>query len=204
MEKFDHYFRNHIAVKTELDTVTIVDYYDPEKRYEYNLRYIFDKKNSSLTITGDFGELVARNFYNMGEWDTFYSYYTDNLGYFLEKLQCSSRPTHYHDYEMAKQEILKEFFDDIDYDELDIDDEFLLDDLFENFDQEKGFTHIPEEFFERFSLEKEEYEIYNFLSTAGRYVDDVFELYLDAYSRAYEYLKEVENGTTQNVQQENH
>ncbi|WP_375708729.1 hypothetical protein PJ261_08315 [Streptococcus dysgalactiae] len=86
MKKFDHYFSNHIAVKTELESATIVDYYNPEKGYEYNLRYIFDKKNSSLAITGDFGELVARNFYNMGEWDTFYKHYTDDLGFLFHGL----------------------------------------------------------------------------------------------------------------------
>ncbi|HEL1339763.1 TPA: hypothetical protein TVS29_000619, partial [Streptococcus equi subsp. zooepidemicus] len=89
MPNFDHCFSNHIAEKIELDTLTIIDYYNPEKGYEYNLRYIFDKKNSSLAITGDFGELVARNFYNMGEWDTFYKHYTEDIGYFLEKILCS-------------------------------------------------------------------------------------------------------------------
>lgn len=34
MTTFDHYFSNHIAVKTELESVTIVDYYNPEKCYE--------------------------------------------------------------------------------------------------------------------------------------------------------------------------
>ncbi|HGD6901279.1 TPA: hypothetical protein ACI0CI_000303 [Streptococcus agalactiae] len=200
MKKFDHYFSNHIAVKNESDTVTIVDYYNPEKGYEYNLRYIFDRKNSSLAITGDFGELVARNFYNMGEWDTFYNHYTGHLGYFLEKLLCSSRPVHYYDTDKAKREILNEFFDGADYDDLDFDDEFLLDQLFDNFDEDKGFTYILPEAFERFSEDMEEYEVYEFLSRAGRYVNDVFKLYLDAYKRAYEYLtKEVDDGTTQNV-----
>ncbi|HEL1446983.1 TPA: hypothetical protein TVX06_002000 [Streptococcus equi subsp. equi] len=42
----------------------------------------------------------------------------------------------------------------------------------------------------------EEYEVYEFLNTAGRYVNNVFELYLDAYKRAYEYLtKEVGDGS---------
>lgn len=200
MKKFDHYFSNHIAVKTELESATIVDYYNPEKGYEYNLRYIFDKKNSSLAITGDFGELVARNFYNMGEWDTFYKHYTENLGYFLEKLLCSTRPVHYYDTDKAKREILNEFFDGADYDDLDFDDEFLLDQLFDNFDEDKGFTYILPDAFERFSEDMEDYVVYEFLSRAGRYVNEVFELYLDAYKRAYEYLtKEVDDGTTQNV-----
>ena len=71
MTEFDNYYTNHIAEKIELDTLTIIDYYDLGKGYEYNLRFIFDKKNSSLAITGDFGELTARNFYNMGDWKKF-------------------------------------------------------------------------------------------------------------------------------------
>ncbi|HEK9983364.1 TPA: hypothetical protein TT553_000181 [Streptococcus equi subsp. zooepidemicus] len=196
MPNFDHCFSNHIAEKIELDTLTIIDYYNPEKGYEYNLRYIFDKKNSSLAITGDFGELVARNFYNMGEWDTFYKHYTEDIGYFLEKILCSTRPVHYYDFNNAQKEIFNKFFDGADYYDLDFDDQLLLDELFNNFDQYKGFTHIPKEAWERFGEDMEEYEVYEFLNTAGRYVNNVFELYLDAYKRAYEYLtKEVGDGS---------
>ena len=66
MELFAHYFNKHIAKIIELDDITIIDYHSPEYNLMYNLRYIFDKKNSSLAITGDFGELVAVNFNNMG------------------------------------------------------------------------------------------------------------------------------------------
>ncbi|XCY64095.1 hypothetical protein ABG812_04625 [Streptococcus iniae] len=44
MAEFDHYYTNHIAKKIELDTLTVIDYYDPEKDYEYNLRFLFDKR----------------------------------------------------------------------------------------------------------------------------------------------------------------
>ena len=203
MSEFDHYYKNHIAEKIELDTVTIIDYYDPEKGYEYNLRYIFDKKNSSLAITGDFGEVTARNFYNMGNWETFYEHFTDDLGYFLEKVTSSSRPVHFFNTGIAKKFILNTFFEVNDEDDLDNDDYFILDGLFQNFDEKVGFRIITDEFIERFE-DIEEYEIYTALNDAGRYVNGVFRLYLDAYSRAYEYLKEIENGATQNVQQENY
>ena len=51
MESFAHYFNKHIAKKIELDDITIIDYYSPEYKQMYNLRYIFDKKNSSLAIS---------------------------------------------------------------------------------------------------------------------------------------------------------
>lgn len=31
MTEFNHYYTNHIAEKIELDTLTIIDYYDPKK-----------------------------------------------------------------------------------------------------------------------------------------------------------------------------
>lgn len=200
MTEFNHYYTNHIAEKIELDTLTIIDYYDPKKGYEYNLRFIFDKKNSSLAITGDFGELTARNFHNMGDWIKFYSHYTGNLEYFLEKVTSSSRPVHFYDEEKAKDLILRNFFEVNKEDDLIDDDWWIFNNLFKEFDYNKGFNHIPSEFIERFEADFEEHEIYKFLNTAGQYVNGVFRLYLDAYSRAYTYLTKGDgNGTTQNV-----
>ncbi|XCY64096.1 hypothetical protein ABG812_04630 [Streptococcus iniae] len=141
-----------------------------------------------MAITGDFGELTARNFYNMGDWKKFYSHYTGNLEYFLEKVTSSSRPVHFYDEEKAKNVILKNFFEVDNEDDLFDDDFLILENLFKEYDDSKGFNHIPSEFIERFEADFEEYEIYNFLRTAGQYVNVVFRLYLDAYSRAYEYL----------------
>lgn len=191
MSEFDHYYSNHIAKKIELDTVTIIDYYDPEKGYEYNLRFIFDKKNSTLAITGDFGEVTARNFYNMGDWETFYSHFTGDLGYFLEKITSSSRPVHFYNTEETKKMILNTYFETDAEDELDFDDQLILENLFQYFDEEVGFRIITDEFIKRFE-EIDEHEIYQKLSTAGQHVNAVFRLYLDAYSRAYEYLKKEE------------
>ncbi|CND60542.1 TPA: hypothetical protein ACI0DN_000917 [Streptococcus agalactiae] len=200
MTEFNHYYTNHIAEKIELDTLTIIDYHDPQKGYEYNLRFIFDKKNSTFAITGDFGELTARNFYNMGDWENFYSDYTNDLGYFLEKVTSSSRPIYSYDIEKAKNKVLNTFFEVDNEDELVTDDWFIFYDLFNNFDDEIGFSHIPSEFIERFNIDFDEHEIYENLRLAGQYVNAVFRLYLDAYKRAYEYLtKEVDDGTTQNV-----
>lgn len=107
---------------------------------------------------------------------------------FLEKVTSSSRPVHFYDEEKAKNVILKNFFEVDNEDDLFDDDFLILENLFKEYDDSKGFNHIPSEFIERFEADFEEYEIYNFLRTAGQYVNVVFRLYLDAYSRAYEYL----------------
>lgn len=198
MENFDHYFTNHIAEKIELDTVSIVDYYNPEYGRMYNLRYMFDIKNSSLSITGDFGELVAVNFYNIGEWDTFYQHFTNNPEYFIEKVQTARRNLFVYDIEEAKKVILNSFFEGKSYQDLDYEESYVYDDLFEYFDDTYGFRHMSDNTREFLSMQDEEY--YSTLKYARRKVASIVYLYLDAYKRAYEYLtKEVDDGTTQNV-----
>ncbi|ABN10785.1 hypothetical protein phi3396_12 [Streptococcus phage phi3396] len=187
MTNFDHYFSNHIAEKIELDTATIIDYYNPKYERMYNLRYIFDKKNSSLCITGDFGELVAVNFYNMGDWDTFYRHFTNNPDYFIEKVSTSRRSLFVHDIYEAQKVILKEFFNGKDYEDLDWDESCIYDDLFEYFHDQYGFRHMSDDTREFLSSQQDEY--YVTLEYAGRRISDVVFLYLDAYKRAYEYLK---------------
>lgn len=187
MSSFAHYFNKHIAKKIELDDITIIDYYSPEYKRMYNLRYIFDKKNSSLAITGDFGELVAVNFNNMGNWEDFYKDFTNNPGYFIGKIKASSRNLFVYDVEEAKKIILEYFFENKRYEELDAIDQYYFDELFENFNDCYGFQHITDSV-RRFLKEKDS-EYYETLESAGKKVSEIVLLYLDAYKRAYESIK---------------
>ena len=190
MSSFAHYFNKHIAKKIELDDITIVDYYSPEYNRMHNLRYIFDKKNSSLAITGDFGELVAVNFNNMGNWEDFYKDFTNNPGYFIEKIKASSRNLFVYDVEEAKKIILECFFENKRYEELDAIDQYYFDELFEYFNDCYGFQHITDSV-RRFLKEKDS-EYYETLESAGKKVSEIVLLYLDAYKRAYESIKNEE------------
>lgn len=190
MESFAHYFNKHIAKKIELDDITIIDYYSPEYKRMYNLRYIFDKKNSSLSITGDFGELVAVNFNNMGNWEDFYKDFTNNSGYFIEKIKASSRNLFVYDEEETKKIILEYFFDNKRYEELDDNDQYYFDELFEYFNDYYGFQHITDSV--REFLIKKDPEYYETLESAGKKVSEIVLLYLDAYKRAYKSLKNEE------------
>ena len=176
--------------KIELDDITIIDYYSPEYKQMYNLRYIFDKKNSSLAITGDFGELVAVNFNNMGNWEDFYKDFTNNPGYFIEKIKASSRNLFLYDEEEAKKIILEYFFENKRYEELDADDQYYFDELFEYFDDCYGFKHITDTVREFMSEKDSQY--YETLQFAGKKVSEIVFLYLDAYKRAYESIKNEE------------
>lgn len=179
-------FSNHIAEKIELETATIIDFYDPEQGRWHSLWYFFDKKHSSLAITGDFGELVAVNFDNMGDWKEFYQDYTNNPGYFIEKVQTSRRSLFAYDCEEAKKEVLNSFFYQKPYEALDDDEQYYFDELFEYFDDSYGFRHVSDSVREFLSQEHDEY--YVILEHAGRHISDIVYLYLDAYSKAYEYL----------------
>ena len=190
MESFAHYFNKHIAKKIELDDITIIDYHSPEYKQMYNLRYIFDKKNSSLAITGDFGELVAVNFNNMGNWEDFYKDFTNNPGYFIEKIKASSRNLFVYDEDEAKKIILEYFFDNKRYEDLDENDRYYFDELFEYFDDRHGFKHITDTVREFLSEQDSEY--YETLEFAGKKVSEIVLLYLDAYKRAYESIKNEE------------
>lgn len=190
MESFAHYFNKHIAKKIELDDITIIDYHSPEYNLMYNLRYIFDKKNSSLAITGDFGELIAVNFNNMGSWEDFYKDFTNNAGYFIEKIKASSRNLFVYDEAEAKKIILDYFFDNKRYEDLDENDRYYFDELFEYFDDRHGFKHITDTVREFLSEQDSEY--YETLEFAGKKVSEIVFLYLDAYKRAYESIKNEE------------
>ena len=190
MESFAHYFNKHIAKKIELDDITIIDYYSQEYSLMCNLRYIFDKKNSSLAITGDFGELVAVNFNNMGSWEDFYNDFTNNAEYFIEKIKASSRNIFAYDRDEAKKIILEYFFDNKRYEDLDENDQYYFDELFEFFDDQYGFKHITDTVREFLSEKDSEY--YETLEFAGKKMSEIVLLYLDAYKRAYESLKNEE------------
>ncbi|HEO7013318.1 TPA: hypothetical protein VBD25_001305 [Streptococcus agalactiae] len=184
MERFDHYFENHIAKIVDLESATIIDYYNPDFALQYNLRFIFDKKNSTLCITGDFGNLTAHNFYNLGDYHKTYEQFCNNVGYFVEKIRCCSRNIYTYDYEEARSFILKQLFDEYDKIEQDVSEN--IDGLFEFFDDTDGFQRLSDD--SREWLESYDLDYWEWIGNAGKNVSNIIYLYLDAYRRAYEYL----------------
>ncbi|EOI9075080.1 hypothetical protein ACETGG_01435 [Streptococcus pyogenes] len=193
MERFNHYFENHIAKIVDLDSATIIDYYNPDYALQYNLRFIFDKKNCTLAITGDFGELTAHNFYNLGDYHKTYEHFCGNPSYFVEKITSSSRNIYTYDYEEAKSFILERLFDEHDKIEQEVSEN--IDGLFEFFNDTYGFQHISDDSKEW--LENYDLDYWEWIDYAGKNVSNIIYLYLDAYRRAYEYLtiEEENNGS---------
>ncbi|CRQ98730.1 Uncharacterised protein [Streptococcus equi subsp. equi] len=192
MSNFDHYFSNHIAEKIELDTLTIIDYYNPDYDLLYNLRFIFDKKNCTLSISGDFGNLAAQNFYNLGDYHKTYEHFCNNIGYFVDKIKSCSRNIYTYDIDKAKSYILEQLLSDDDENKEEISEK--IDELFEYFSDTQGFQHISDESREWLSSYDSDY--WEWIGYAGKTVSNIIYLFLDAYKRAYEYLKkEVGDGS---------
>ena len=97
---------------------------------------------------------------------------------------------HYFNKHLAKKIILEYFFDNKRYEELDDNDQYYFDELFEYFDDQYGFKHITDTV--RKFLSKKDSEYYETLEFAGKKVSEIVFLYLDAYKRAYESIKNEE------------
>lgn len=110
-------FKNHVAKFTDYGNIKILDFQEPG-RSEYRIRFMFEEDFYRLHISGDLGELIACNYYNMtyeGMKD-----FVNNPEYFEEKIECHSRRLYAYDEEKAKEELKKEFeeegsFDDDNY-----------------------------------------------------------------------------------------
>lgn len=189
-KEFDHYFENHITKITDLEDITIIDYFNPEYQVQYNIRFIFDKKNCSLIITGDFGSLTAQNYYNLGDYHKTYEHFCSNPGYFVEKIRSFDRNIYSYDEDEAKKYILEHILQE-NLNELDEDDQNSFDDLFEYFNDSYGFQHLSDYAIEW--LKSYDPDYWEILPYAGRNISCHIYLLLDAYRRAYESLKKEEN-----------
>ena len=79
-------FQDHVARLQDLGDVKILEWKNKDGGSVYAIRYLFDEKNCSLTVTGDCGTLVAENFDNM----TFekVSGFFGNYEYFASKVKA--------------------------------------------------------------------------------------------------------------------
>lgn len=85
----DKNFENHIAtVLLENENFFALNWQDKEGSNYYRICYFLDKKEGTLYIGGDVGSCVAR--WCRYETPEKISRYMQNVGYFLEKCECST------------------------------------------------------------------------------------------------------------------
>ncbi len=201
LEKQKQHFKNHIASFTDYGNVKILDFKNP-KSSEYRIRFMFEEDYYRLHISGDLGELVATNYYNM-TYDKF-SDFVNDIGYFEEKIDCHSRAIYFYDEDKARKDIVKylkeyglccliaERYDSCFYDEDEAVDAF-VDDVLEYFDERTGISSTG---FEKLSLI--DYCAYEWYKDCGKDESGILELYMLAFKLAQDDLRKQESTKTEN------
>ena len=102
-------FKNHKATHERCNDFQILEFKIPENIL-YNLRFVFDEIGKTLTISGDFGVFMVKNFETPEKfYDTLLAERTlENLPlrYFIEKIICSERNPYYYDEEECIDHLL--------------------------------------------------------------------------------------------------
>lgn len=191
-------FKNHIATFTDYGNIKILDFKDLNSSH-HRIRFLFEEDYCRLHISGDLGELIATNYYNM-TFDKF-SDFVDNTGYFEEKIDCHNRAIWYYDEDKAREELTKYINENYWLDSYQpyssmTDEEKLeevLYDIMHNFDDRKG---ISEQGFEK--LSELDSDAWGWAYSIGRKSTGILDLYMLAFKLAMGQIdKEKENGCLQ-------
>ena len=106
---YNEIFKNHKATHESCNNFQILEFKIPDNIL-YNLRFVFDEKGKTLTISGDFGVFIVKNFETPEKfYDTLLAERTlENLPlhYFIEKIICSDRNPYYYDEEECIDHLL--------------------------------------------------------------------------------------------------
>lgn len=105
-------FIHHQTTIRDLGRLQLIEFCNPQRPYYCNLKYIFDRRDATLYLDGDFGSTTFK-FYsrNTTFWDL--TNFANNLGYFMEK-EVNPDISHQHDSQLAvidMQTTLNDFFD---------------------------------------------------------------------------------------------
>lgn len=179
LEKQKEKFKNHIAKFTDYGNIKILDFKNPESNH-YRIRFLFEEDYCRLHISGDLGELIATNYYNM----TFNKFgdFANNTGYFEEKVDCHNRPFYYYDLKAAREELTEYFKDSYLLDEEEIED--VLDDILLDFSDDRGISGKGYDALLEIDSEGWEY-VYN----VGKKRTVILDVYMLAFKLATEQLK---------------
>lgn len=188
-------FKDHVAKFTDYGNIKILDFQRPDSS-EYRIRFLFQEDFYRLHISGDLGELTARNYRNMNYKD-FGPDFSKDPYYFEEKIDCHERPIYEYDEDKARKDI-KEKLEEYElrlperyYIGTDDDDEAFeefIDEVLEDFDDDKGIS--PEGYRVLSDVDDDAWE---YAARIGRKRTGIIELYLLAFRLAQEDLKRQES-----------
>lgn len=197
----DHYLGQHL-VEGDLESFELIK--EGHGHGQGYIRFLFDCNDSTLIVTGDYGDAVFKWYSSRNTLDQIAEYSTD-LRYFVGKCTASSRVTYVYDENQAKKDIA-EWLDNmgISDDDFGIDSDQVywpwdnkqdfINDLVSNIDYYRGFSFdnvnansfsdISEESLQRIAEDWWEV-VYDF----GKIVNPVFELYSHALNLGVKWLK---------------
>ena len=186
-EKAKEHFRNHVAKLTDYGNIKILDFANP-KSSDYRIRFLFEEDYYRLHISGDLGELSARNCSNM-TYEKF-SDFVHNTGYFEEKVTCHNRPFYRYDYEQAKEDLearLKDYAITPEYD-WQTEEEYreeLISDILDDLD---GSTGLGTKAYD--ILSGIDSDCFEWMGYIGQKNTGILELYMLAFDLAQKQLRE--------------
>lgn len=182
LEREKKNFQNHVATFTDYGNIKILDFQRPGSN-EYRIRFLFEEDHYRLHISGDLGELIACNCRNM-VFEHFEEDFTDNTGYFNEKIDCMNRARYYYDAEQARKDIYKYTAEHEFYGDASLIDEF-ADDVLVDFDDESGIGDVG------YGVLQDYYpEVWEDVADFGKMSTGILDLYMLAFKLAMEQLRE--------------
>lgn len=183
-------FKNHIATFTDYGNIKILDFANPNSSH-YRIRFLFEEDYCRLHISGDLGELIATNYYNM-TFDKFTDFVND-VGYFKEKIDCCSRAIYWYDEKTAREDLAEHIEE---YGLLDYVDmyswkspeeklEDTLDDILSDFSDATGIGYRGYEV-----LSELDSDAWEWAYDLGKKSTGILDLYMLAFKLAIEQIKE--------------
>lgn len=179
-------FKDHVAKFYDCGNIKILDFQKPGSNH-YRIRFLFEEDCYRLHISGDLGELTAKNATNM-RYETFAEHFSNDIGYFTRKIECNSRPIYAYDEDEARKKLIEMIQTcDLDVGE---DDEMKewLDLILKDFDDERGISDSGYE-----ALQKLDSDAWEYASNLGKVHTGILHLYMLAFKLAQEDLKRQES-----------
>ena len=177
LEKEKKNFQNHVATFTDYGNIKILDFQRPGSNEDHY----------RLHISGDLGELIASNYKDM-VFESFEEDFTDNTGYFAEKIDCMNRAIYYYDEEQAEKDIM-EYLEEEEYleelQEGDVDIELWVSNVMEDFTEDRGIQGRGYN-----ELSEYIYEANECVGDFGKVSTGILDLYMLAFKLAMEQLRE--------------
>lgn len=190
IEQQKEFFKDHVANLKDLGNIKILDFANPKSSH-YRIRFLFEEDFYRLHISGDLGELIATNYYNMC-YEGF-SDFVHNTGYFESKVNCHNRPFYEYNYDKGEKDLIERFknydlnlnflWDDQEISEEELKENIIKDILYD-LDEERGLGEAAYDI-----LKKIDEDCFEWIDEIGKEETGILELYMLAFELAQEQLK---------------